>query len=287
MKKILLLIILGGISCCAISQVNPCNPTGAPYSSLPGDTTIVLPSGSTITLNRCEFFDIRDCFEVKELVDTADLRRAGLSMYDKKGNVLVSCGMVSVSFKNCDKTCLDVPFKLRIKSWFNDCSKSKSGVPALYKGSGGRWEKLPDSSVRYITQNNQQYLEVTGGCSMTVNCDKPERGRKVKFIAPAGRKIEQLRVGINCPLFYVDEKLVIPKRRYKIWMLCNSPNIIDVQSGQRDSKTDSLITTRNKLSELKGSHKKVSCNEPKRTFLGRLFSWSSTKGELHKKYYLR
>ena len=113
-RPFLFLLLL--LACCDVwGQKNPCNPTGAPYTSLPGDTTITLKSGSTLTFNRCEFFDMRDCMQIIEINDTAGLQREGVNMYDKEGNILLTSGMIKIDMKDCDKKCFDVPVKLRSK----------------------------------------------------------------------------------------------------------------------------------------------------------------------------
>jgi len=270
------------------AQDNPCNTKGLPYSSFPQDTTIILPSGTKITFNRCEFFDLRDCLEIIEITDTVDLNAEGLTMYDSRGNALLTCGMISVKLKNCDKSCFDVPIKIKMRIRFQDCSASDtSGIPNLYIGNGGTWQRVEKDKTKLITENNQRYLEFVSKCAVVLNCDVPKRGRKVKFIAPRGKKIEQLRLGTNCPLFYSDEKPVKPKRRVKMRLICVRPEATKVQALMR-GPNDSLTTTGPQiLSQLKHGTSRVDCKKLSRSWFRNLFNWLKRgEGKYHKKYYL-
>jgi len=262
-------------------QDNPCNTKGVPYSSLPQDTTIILPSGSKITFNRCEFFDLRDCLEIIEITDTADLNAAGLRMYDRGGNALLTCGMLSVKLKNCDKTCFDVPIKIKVKIRFQDCTGTDfNEIPYLYIGSAGAWQKVDKDKTKVITENDERYFEFITKCPVTLNCDKPKRGRKVKFIAPQGQKIKQLRLGTNCPLFFSDEKPEKAKRRLKVRLLCVQPMATRVQAlmigaDETLGTTDSRI-----LSQLKHSKRRIHCKKSEISPANR------SKRDFHKKYFL-
>jgi len=285
MKKLLLYVLIVSTTLVVIAQKNPCNPQGLPYIKVPGDTTVTLQSGTTLTFNRCEFFDLRDCMEIIEINDSADLRREGLNMYDKEGNILVTCGMIKIDFNKCGKKCLDVPVKIRVKVRFPDCSGVTDEIPALYFNDGTGWEKPKNTPARLTGSANDRYLELETRCGVFINCDIPKKGRKIKFIAPKGNKIKELRLGINCPLYYYDEKPIEPQRKVKVKMLCTASERVMVQSVQISSSDNVTGTPSTKLSELKHGNRRVNCKEPK--FFGKLFGWlSPSKGNFRKKYYL-
>jgi hypothetical protein len=144
MKKILMVLVTAWLTVACYAQKNPCNPEGKPYAQMPGDTTIKLPSGTTLTFNRCEFYDLRDCMEITEITDTAGLRRAGMSMFDNRGNLLLTGGMFSVSMKDCGKTCFDIPVKVRMRIQLQPCANGVMALPNLYIGNAGTWEKPSD-----------------------------------------------------------------------------------------------------------------------------------------------
>lgn len=286
-RKLLILPVLFAVYFQAEAQKNPCNPTGAPYKSLPGDTTIKLPSGSTVTMNRCEFFDLRDCLEIVEITNAEDLQREGLNMYDKDGNILITCGMIKVDLKNCGKKCFEVPIKLKIKVRFQDCSGVTDAIPRIYLNNGGGWEEPTDKKGKVTPVNNDRFIEFETNCAVFINCDVPKKGRKAKFIAPKGNKVHQFRLGINCPLFYYDENPSVPKRKIKVRLLCVDPARMMIQTVQTNRNNDSVGTGPVSLSTLKHGKSRMGCKRPKRSFFNTLFGWlSPSKGRVHKRYFL-
>jgi hypothetical protein len=270
------------------AQKNPCNTDGRPYSQLPGDTTITLSSGTTITFNRCEFFDVRDCIQITEITDPEQLMAEGSNMYDEKGNILITCGMLKIDMKDCGRNCFEIPIKFKLRVRFPDCSGQPNELPGLYLNSGNGWTRPKTSASQITTVNNVRYIEFSTPCPVKlINCDLPKRGRKVKFIAPKGNTISRLRTGITCPLFYSDEKFSTPKRKVKIRLLCSSPERVKIQSLQLTATGDSLGTKEVTLSSLQHGKRKIDCDEPKRSFFGKLFAWLSPHyGPFYRKYYL-
>jgi hypothetical protein len=129
--KLIALLLFFNFTINSIAQKSPCDRSVS-ASVFPEDTTIVLPSGTTLTFNRCEYFDSRNCIEIKELTDTSDLRRVGLNMVDENGKPLLTSGMLKVALKNCGKTCFEIPIKIKAKVRFKDCYGNKVEVPPLY-----------------------------------------------------------------------------------------------------------------------------------------------------------
>jgi hypothetical protein len=287
MRKFSLLLACGYMGLLIHAQTNPCNPDGKSYSQFPADTTIMLSSGTTITFNRCEFFDVRDCLQIMEITDPQQLMRENVNMYDKDGNILITCGMIKIDMKDCGKECFEVPVKIRIRVRFPDCRDQPNTVPNLYFNSGNGWSEPKGTAASIITINNIRYLEFTTACPVKlINCDSPKKGRKVKFIAPKGNKVSRIRTGITCPLFYSDEKFV-PKRKVKMRLLCSDPERSMLQSVQLSPGGDSIVTKATKLATLKHGRGRVNCKEPKRSIFGRLFGWlSPERGQYYRRYYL-
>ena len=73
-----------------MAQKNPCDTDikNYDYKKDNTDTTITLKNGTQLTLNRCEFFDIRDCIEYREIRTLKDLQETGTTTMDNNGNVL-------------------------------------------------------------------------------------------------------------------------------------------------------------------------------------------------------
>lgn len=271
----------------SINGQTPCDRNGSPYSGIPGDTTIVLPGGTSITMNRCEFFDKRDCLEIIEITEPSQLQTAGINMYDERGNILITCGMIKIGLKDCGSPCFEVPIKVKLNIRFMDCSQMKSTIPNLYFNNGAGWVLQKDSKPEIQRENGNNFMYFETKCPIFINCDVPKKGRKTKFIAPKGSKIARIRLGISCPLFYTDEKISGPRRRAKLRLLCVNPSAAIIQGLMIDEKGDTVQTDQRKLSELKHGKGRMNCNKVGRGFFDFLFGWMSPgKGEFRKKYYL-
>jgi hypothetical protein len=212
----LLIIILAVLSFTNLIAQTPCNPDSSKHASaFMEDTTIVLPNGTTMTFNRCEFFDIKDCIEFDEILTVADMKRRGFQTLDNEGNVLLTCGMTYFNFHSadCDRvhTCLDVPVKVKIPMLANPCI-STPGNNRLYKiDSTGRWGL--DGSSQEITENGVKYFVFEASCSGGFNCDKKLFSTIVKFKARGIKKLKSLNVSNNCPLLNMN---FVAKRRKNI-----------------------------------------------------------------------
>jgi hypothetical protein len=287
MKRVLIILSATVFVVNLNAQKNPCDRAGVPYSSLPGDTTITLPSGTQITFNRCEYFDLRECLEILEINDTAGLREAGLSMTDENGIPLLTCGMLSIKLNECGKTCFEVPIKIKVRIKFEDCNGIANSVPNLFVANGSVWSQQPEDKIKRVTENNIKYLEIYSTCSVIINCDVKKPGRKVKFIAPKGDKIERLRIGRNCPLFYSDSKFSKPKRKQKAKIYCGDPDKTNVQAVLIDKQNEKVSTDQKKMSEMISGKAKIKCKDSKKSFFHRLFDWQNKpKSSTHKKYFI-
>lgn len=272
------------------AQVNPCQKAGMPYSSVPGDTTITLLSGTQITFNRCEYFDIRDCISITEIDDTAGLRRNRLTMYDENGNVLETCGMVGIQLNDCGKSCFDVPIKIKVRVRFTACSNETGLVPRLYVANGGVWSLQPEDKVKKVVENGVTYMEFSSHCSLFINCDVKKPGREVKFIAPKGSKIETLRIGRNCPLFFTDTNYPKLKRRQKAKIYCGEPDKTTVQAVLVNEQSDRSTTAQMKLSDLQSGGGRIKCRKSKKKErkeqTGMLPNRKIPKSNTRRKYFL-
>src|SRR6188474_563605 len=160
MKKIIFSLILMLIIVEGNSQNNPCNTRGVPYSSIPGDTTVVLKSGTTLTFNRCEFFDIKDCIEIKDIETPEDMERERLQMFDDEGNMLLSYGMIVINLDSCNKKIFEVPVKFRMK--INNklsCFDTIKATPLLFVNGSSGWTVPKNITSRIITINGEKYIE--------------------------------------------------------------------------------------------------------------------------------
>jgi hypothetical protein len=271
-------------------QKNPCNDAGVPYSSLPGDTTIVLKSGTTLTFNRCEFFDVKDCIEIKDIETPEDMERERLEMYDDRGNQLLSYGMIVIQMDSCIKKIFEVPVKFRMKiGKALACVDTVTVVPLLFLNGSSGWARPKDIKSRVVTINGEKYVEFETRTPVGAwNLDVLKNGRPVKFIAPKGYTIVRVKIGVGCPLFFVDEYPYKDRRSVKIKLRCANPArvFVDYTIYNRNKDT-SLIKRKTFLDFVKHGNSRLKCTVPKQTFFGRMFDWTrKSRGELRRKYYL-
>ncbi|HEV7783636.1 MAG TPA: hypothetical protein VGO58_20330 [Chitinophagaceae bacterium] len=210
MRKLFLLLSLA-FSTITIAQKNPCNPTGIPYASLPGDTTLLLPQGTYVTFNRCEFFDLRDCLEFDELYDQASVVSRGFTTQDNNGNILLTCGMFRIRLKpGCsEKECFEVPVKIRMPyqpnlggSISDTCGKCPPRTIRLFTSNGGNWSDTSKLDSRIIEVDGKKYFGFMATCAnKAYNCDCAKKGKtKVRFKSRGDLKIDELFIRAACPV---------------------------------------------------------------------------------------
>ena len=208
MTKKTLLAFLFFIPCSVFAQKSPCDSTRQSNTgiSVPTDTTITLNNGTQLTFNRCEFFDIRNCVEYKEIRTLKDLQANGLSTLDNNGNVLLSCGMFILDFSsgNCGSRCLNNPVKIRIPMLFSSCVSSNQTNRLFSADSLGKWKPLNSPYKEVIGNDGKKYFEFHTTCGGKFNCDKKIFYTKVKFKAKGGKRLDNLNVSSNCPLLNMD-----------------------------------------------------------------------------------
>ncbi len=242
----------------ALAQPNPCN-RNIPASNFPGDTTIVLQSGTTLTFNRCEYFDIRNCIEIKELQTANDLSSVGINMTTDNGVPLMTGGMLSISFKDCTIKKLEVPVYVCIKIKYQDCSKPNNKLPNFYFGGKDNWLLATDKDYDIRTKNGEKFMCFKTFVGGSFNCDKtiPIR-KKVKFKAPRNYRIDSIKLGMDCPLFFYAKKNNRLKRKIKVPLITGNPNQIQVQV-QMINKTnaDTITVVTKTLNKYKNTRRKL------------------------------
>jgi hypothetical protein len=278
------------VSIITAGQTNPCEGRGPAYSSLPGDTTITLKNGTTLTFNRCEFFDNRNCIEINEITDTSDLRRLGLTMLDRNGNVLLSCGMIEINMKKCAKECFDIPVKVRISVRFQTCNgiTTTNQLPALYFNRGDGWRLQPKDSFIIIETSTGRFLEFETKCPLKINCDCRYNGTSLRFkSAKRKQSIREIILANNCPLFYNKENFYDISRKVKVSSMCKNTDSLTVQAKIMNEKGELIQLPPKLLSSLRHSKRKAGCFIERRRFFSRLFRPGlKSTGSFYRKYFI-
>ena len=120
------------------------------------------------------------------------------------------------------------------------------------------------------------------------NLDVLKKGRPVKFKAPEGYTIRKLKLGIGCPLFFINKIPGHNRRSLKIKLRCADPESVTVEYSLDQKNKDTLpVTRKTRLASLMHGKNKLKCGDPKHSLFGRLFDWKSKpRGEFRRKYYL-
>jgi hypothetical protein len=265
MHKSFILLFVLFISKALIAQTNPCDTDikNYDYKKDNTDTTITLKNGTQLTFNRCEFFDIRDCIEYREIRTLQDLQETGTTTMDNNGNVLLTCGMLKLKFNggDCTNECLQVAVKVRIPMLFFTCFDSRA-INNLYKrNNAGKWE-IMSTPVKEVRGNDgKNYFEFYTTCGGEFNCDKKiDDGQlnMVKFKTKKIKNLTSLNISSNCPLLSLN--FTSGRRNNIIYakVPCLTPDSIMLKFEGRD-KDGNIATITKRLSECQPKFKATKC----------------------------
>jgi hypothetical protein len=261
-KNFILLFVLF-ISNTLMAQKNPCDTDikNYDYKKDNTDTTIALKNGTQLTFNRCEFFDIRDCIEYREIRTLQDLQETGTTTMDNKGNILLTCGMFKMKFNggDCTNECLQVSVKVRIPMLSNSCVGSADSNRLYKRNDNGTWEKLNDDVKEVADANGKKYFEFYTKCGGGYNCDKKLATAIVKFKSKKIKHLLTLNLTANCPILNLH--FTSGRRNNIIYakVPCLLPDSILLKFEGRD-KDGNTATITKRLSECQPKFKPTKCN---------------------------
>jgi hypothetical protein len=245
-KNFILLFVLF-ISNVLMAQTNPCDTDikNYDYKKDNTDTTITLKNGTQLTFNRCEFFDIRDCIEYREIRTLQDLQETGTTTMDNNGNVLLTCGMFKMKFNggDCTNECLQVSVKVRLPMLSNPC---------LGSADSNRLYKRNDNA------NGKRYFEFYTKCGGGYNCDKKLATTIIKFKSKKIRHLLTLNLTANCPILNLH--FTSGRRNNIIYakVPCLTPDSVILKFEGRD-KDGNTATITKRLSECQPKFKPTKC----------------------------
>ena len=260
MQKLFVVIVLLFFFFTVSAQTTNCDSLAKIYGYGKADTTIILENGIELTFNRCEFFEIRDCIAYKEIKTVKDLQESGLSMLDNEGNILLTCGMFTISFNSgdgCTDKCLRVPAKVKLPIRTNPCVPS-IGVNRIYDVSKGVWTPIKGQVTESKNAAGQKFFEFYITCSSGINCDQKLSAVSVKFKAKGIRKLMSMNVSSNCPLLNLN--FTTGKRKNIIYakLPCLNPDSLFLKITGEDRNGNSMNLNK-RLSELKPKYTKTDC----------------------------
>lgn len=290
------------ISCCsAWGQKNPCNPTGAPYTTLPGDTTLILKGGTQITFNRCEYFDLRDCLEFDELLDQQSIDASGLTTQDDEGNTLLSCGMLKIKLTpDCSgKTCFDVPIRVRIPFSINfsfggkadSCASCDSRGIRLFIATGNTWSNTNTPPYKIIELEGKKYFEFYSQCgNISFNCDCCiwRATTKVKFKAKNMARLDSLIIRTACPVGVLK---FTPKKKGKkivVKMACRNQGSFIVSAKGTGTTGETIVFGPRQINQMDHGRGRKNCSSKKGKVIKRILGiFPIREGYYYKKYFIQ
>jgi len=269
------------------AQVNPCQKTGMPYSSLPGDTTIRLPHGTLLTFNRCEYFDIKDCLELSEAYDIESIRRQNLTTLDRNGNVLLSAGMFCMRFTgDCNsKPCFEVPVKARMplpSPTGDSCSTCERGTFMLYNSRDGFWSDSSNNNFRIIDSASRSWIEFTiycGNICYNGDCRMGLAKGKTKVKVKKISRLDKVEIITQCPLGVLKYFPERGKKKVIARLPCIETSNVKILASGYDKDGNTVTSAELEIKELKHSRGKRKCNSRDEK-MGR----KTKKGGFYKRY---
>lgn len=177
------------------------------------DTVIILPQGTQLVFNTCEYLSVKDCLDFKEANHVNDILFNNMSLMDTGGIPIQSCGMLRLSMKpNCNKKCFDTRVKVRFpyvmpgRSACEACAKNAQ----LYDiNNNGLWAQSIDKStpMKMLTIGGKIFYQFELICPDNwKNCDCKTPVNPVTFKTRKGYSIVSIKIISECPITIVDVK---------------------------------------------------------------------------------
>jgi hypothetical protein len=273
----------------AFTQQTPFDTSLKSNAHFSTDTTIVLENGTTLTFSRCDFFEVRICLTIKEIRSTNDAVAAGLTTMDTDGNVLLTCGMLTIDIDvaECAKKCFDNPVKVRIPVLNNDCAASTQNRLLYTSDKDGLWK--PSQLVSNIVkdQNGKEYFEFETPCAGKFNCDKRMQTVRVKFKAKHASELQKIGITSRCPV--MNTGFVTKKHRKNIVMAeipCLNPDSINITATIINRNGDEKIIS-SPLSKLQTKYTNAGCNKISNKVMRRILGiFALRQRNIYRKYIL-
>jgi outer membrane protein OmpA-like peptidoglycan-associated protein len=184
------------------------------------DTVIILPGGTQVVFNLCEYLEIKDCLEFTETNNSDAILANGISLMDTSGIPIASCGMLRITMKpGCtERECFKIPIKVRFPVPNDkDCDYCGRNARVWDISSNGGWieGQGKKNDVKIIKAKGQLFYQFEIVCpNYWKNCDcKLPKGKKIKFKTKRKYKIVRVVVTSNCPTTAIEFK---PMRRENI-----------------------------------------------------------------------
>jgi hypothetical protein len=180
------------------------------------DTTVELPNGVFVKMNRCEFASIKNCISIGSYSTPVMLRKSGYTTMGPEFTPLISTGIVAV--KLCNDSCLTNAMKIMIPA-VAACEAGQSFN--VWKGYSNKYWNDQGEAAKMIVVNGKEYYELETKCSLTVNfATASTENSKFTFKAKKGLKFTEIRISYDCGMGIYQWESDKAVKKTKIMMPC-------------------------------------------------------------------
>ena len=219
------------------------------------DTTIILPQGTHLVFNRCEYLELKDCLEFTEGNTSDAILVNGITLADTNGFPIVTCGMLKITLKpGCkDDNCFKYPVKVRFPTPDNnDCDVCKSMASVWVLNNNG-WsnEKGKSSRIKIIKVDGKSYYQMSISCANAwMNCDCMKDVKKVKIRTKPSSQIINAKILSDCPAGVYGMYKQPRKNMMKFYLPCFKEEM-DIIVTVVDKNGDTLSLAKQPINNLK------------------------------------
>ncbi|MCX6182012.1 MAG: OmpA family protein [Bacteroidetes bacterium] len=217
------------------------------------DTTVELPNGVIIKMNRCEFELVKNCISIGSYNTPEMLRKSGYTTMGPEATALKSAGVLEV--KLCSDSCLVSPLKIFIPI-LESCQDPHEYT--VWKGYSNKFWQLNGEAVKKVTMNGKEYFALETICSVAMNIAvESENSVKYKFKAKKGLKFTEIRVSYECAMgIYHWQSTDKPVKKAVIMMPCPKKDIsFEVYGVAKDGQLVRMDYTASEKLKAKGKQK--------------------------------
>jgi hypothetical protein len=256
------------------------------------DTTLILPQGTQVTFNRCEYLELKDCLEITEANSADSILSNGMALMDSSGIPISSCGMLRISLNgSCGDGCFKTPVKVRFPvPQKTDCDYCGSNARVFLVNKNGSWTQMDKnkSSVKIVKINGQFFYQFEVKCpNAWTNCDCKVKGTKIKFKTKPGYKIESVTVSYECPRIVVRADVKRRKNCAVMYLPCPKSSAT-VTAVVINRKGDTLTLTQKPLNDLPKKVLFSKCGKNKNVVAKKALGFIPLKAHgLYRKYIIK
>jgi hypothetical protein len=174
------------------------------------DTTLIFPQGTEVTMNICDYFSIKDCFEFIEYNTGESIRNSDLTTMTSDGNALISGGMFEI------KMCKEVKVTVDIPRVVNPCDTTSEFTLWTSPNSSETWSPITGTIDR-IRNGGRNFLRtvVKGTTSINLDCLPATPPPKMVVKIPRGFKLTSAKLSTDLPASVIYAKKI--KKRKAIF----------------------------------------------------------------------